>query len=195
VLDVDGMVVQSIRMFWQEICGFLNNHLWILKRIGIHGLSYGGLNCLQALSRNSDVFVAGVANAPVFNWISQGRFDGAILYDYNPRMFGTALPVGPEPDMAVPQWIQRVNKNVDLAYLSSPISRLENFTSPVLIIHGDSDRNVAFQESLGLVRALKRNGKGIVRTLVFPNERHALALWKNDVIAAQATFDFLKETV
>lgn len=34
------------------------------QKIGIHGLSYGGLNCLQALSRNSDVFAAGAANAP-----------------------------------------------------------------------------------------------------------------------------------
>ena len=31
---------------------------------------------MQALSRNSDVFAAGVANAPVFNWVSWGRFDG-----------------------------------------------------------------------------------------------------------------------
>ena len=30
------------------------------KRIGIHGLSYGGLNAMQALTRNSDLFAAGV---------------------------------------------------------------------------------------------------------------------------------------
>lgn len=65
------------------------------QSIGIHGLSYGGLNCLQALSRNSDLFVAGAANAPVFNWLSQSRFDGVIQYDYNPLMPGLALPVGP----------------------------------------------------------------------------------------------------
>jgi len=35
------------------------------KRVGAYGLSYGGLNTMQALSRNSDVFAAGVANAPV----------------------------------------------------------------------------------------------------------------------------------
>ena len=32
--------------------------------IGIYGLSYGGLNTLQALARDSDKFSVGVANAP-----------------------------------------------------------------------------------------------------------------------------------
>ena len=35
------------------------------KHVGAYGLSYGGLNTMQALSRNSEVFAAGVANAPV----------------------------------------------------------------------------------------------------------------------------------
>lgn len=38
--------------------------------VGIHGLSYGGLNCLQALSRDSASYAAGACNAPVFNWIT-----------------------------------------------------------------------------------------------------------------------------
>jgi hypothetical protein len=31
---------------------------------------------MQAVTRNSDVFAAGVANAPVFNWVTEKRFDG-----------------------------------------------------------------------------------------------------------------------
>ena len=43
------------------------------------GLSYGGLNTMQALTRNSDVFAAGVANAPVFNHISSVRYCPPLL--------------------------------------------------------------------------------------------------------------------
>ena len=48
--------------------------LWLRERmgaevqIGIKGLSYGGLNTLQAIARDSGLFAAGAANAPVFNW-------------------------------------------------------------------------------------------------------------------------------
>jgi len=161
------------------------------KRIGIYGLSYGGLNALQALSRNSDVFAAGVANAPVFNWLSQGRFDREIFFDYNPQMSGLALPVGPEPNMANPQWPTNVNDNVLLAWKSSPAAHIASFYSPVLIIHGDSDRSVAVQESIGLIRSLRARGGTEIQTMMFPNERHGLALYSNELIAAEATFQFL----
>ena len=43
------------------------------------GLSYGGLNTMQALTRNSDVFAAGVANAPVTTVVGATRFDATTL--------------------------------------------------------------------------------------------------------------------
>ena len=57
--------------------------------VGIHGLSYGGLNCLQALSRDSDKFSAGACNAPVFNWITELRTDYAGVigpFTYQPAL-------------------------------------------------------------------------------------------------------------
>lgn len=79
---------------------------------------------------------------------------------------------------------------------------INTFTSPVLLIHGDSDRNVDFQETIGLTRALRAKGYPYliyvlfvgdvkVQVLIFPNERHGLALYRNDVAAAVATFNFL----
>eukprot|EP00854_Cymbomonas_tetramitiformis_P009033 gene9033-10704_t len=43
-------------------------------RIGIWGISYGGLNALQAVTRNSDLFAASVSIAGIFNWVSQSRY-------------------------------------------------------------------------------------------------------------------------
>ena len=54
----------------------LSGRPWHPTKVGIFGLSYGGLNCLQALSRDPGAYAAGACNAPVFNWVSQLRFDG-----------------------------------------------------------------------------------------------------------------------
>ena len=75
-------------------------------RVGIWGLSYGGVLTSQALARNSDIFVAGVDMAGVHLW-------------------GSSL----DP--------------TDVSYQSSAISAIDTWKSPVLLWHGDDDRNVA----------------------------------------------------
>jgi len=160
------------------------------RKIGIYGLSYGGLNTLQALGRNSDLFAVGVANAPVFNHITSGRFSGDILFDYTPQMPYLSINVGPEPELAGPQWYKAVAANTDSAFGSSPVAFLRNFTSPVLIIHGDSDRNVDIQESISLYRSLQKQNSP-VKAIMFPNENHGLCVYGNQLIAAQETITFL----
>lgn len=93
--------------------------------------------------------------------------------------------------MATPYWPDHVNENTNIGWKSSPAGWLSNFTSPVLLIHGDSDRNVDVQETIGILRALRAKGDVEVEAMMFPNERHGLALYSNDIKAAQATFDFI----
>jgi len=161
------------------------------NRIGIYGRSYGGLNTLQALSRNSDLFKVGVAVAPIFNWLSSKRFDNEIFYDYMPWV-NLPIHVGPEPDLATPDWPQKVNVNMVLGYSSSPAAFVTNFTSPILVIHGDSDRDVDVQETIGLIRALEAKGGVEVEGIMIPNETHKLALFENRLVAAERTFEFLE---
>ena len=102
----------------------------------------GGLNALQALSRNSDVFAAGAAVAPVFNWITQTRFDGGTLFDYTSfqhvhdqsQPIKLELRVGPEPDLAAPTWKTIVDNNIQAAWDASPSGHIDSFSSPVLVI-------------------------------------------------------------
>jgi dipeptidyl-peptidase-4 len=104
------------------------------KRIGIYGLSYGGLLTAQALARNSDIFAAGVDYAGV-------------------HLYGSSL----NPS--------------DLSYQSSAISSIDKWTSPVLIIQGDDDRNVNFAQSVGLVQLLRQRNVDY-ELIVFPDDVH-----------------------
>lgn len=173
---------------------WLQQHYPAGTNIGIHGLSYGGLNCLQAMARDPDLFAAGVANAPVFNWISQNRYDGESFLDVEPqwRRGFHALPVGPEPDVASPAWLQSVvPRHQALAWASSPASHVQNLTGPLLLIQGDADDEVAFSESVGLVRAVRKLGRKNVEAMVFPDETHGLARYASQLGAAEATASFL----
>ena len=104
------------------------------NRIGIWGLSYGGVLTSQALARNSDIFKAGVDLAGVHLW-------------------GSSL----DP--------------ASVSYKSSTIGAIDGWKSPVLLIQGDDDRNVAFQQMTGLVQLLRQRDV-YYELIVFPDDTH-----------------------
>ena len=139
-------------------------------RIGIWGGSYGGLLTAQALGRNSDVFKAGVDWHGVHDWTRElhKEIDGA--------------PTGYDPGAE--------EKAMALAYKSSPEADLAGWTSPVLLIQGDDDRNVLFAQTVDLARKLEDRGV-TVEELVIPNEIHGFLQHRNWVAADAATIGFL----
>ncbi|MGM0670482.1 MAG: alpha/beta hydrolase family protein, partial [Gemmatimonadota bacterium] len=62
--------------------------------------------------------------------------------------------------------------------------------SPVLLIHGDDDRNVPFSESVDLAVALQERGVAL-EELVFPDEVHGFLLHGNWLAAFREAADFL----
>jgi len=107
------------------------------NRVGIWGLSYGGLLTANALARNSDIFKAGVDLAGVH---VRGSLD--------------------------PQTV---------SYQSAAISEIDKWKSPVLLVHGDDDRNVNFAQTVGLVQLLR--ARNIYHeTIVFPDDIHETLL-------------------
>jgi len=121
-------------------------------RVGVWGLSYGGVLTAQALARDSDVFAAGVDMAGVHLWSNT---------------------IDPEA----------------LSYQSSAISAVDGWTSPVLLIHGDDDRNVPFSQTVGMVQALRANNVPY-ELIVFPDDVHDSLLYERWLIAFGATDEF-----
>ncbi len=140
------------------------------KKIGIYGGSYGGFLTAMALGRNSDLFAAGV--------------DIHGVHDRTTRVGSFMYPEGYEmaPDR---------EKAKEIAWESSPISSVPTWTSPVLIIHADDDRNVQFSQSTDLVQRL--NEKGVFNeTLVIVDDTHHFMMYANQLKVNKAAADFLK---
>ena len=76
-----------------------------------------------------------------------------------------------------------------LAFESSPMAWLDGWRSPVLLIHGDDDRNVGFAETVDLAEELRKR-KVDVEVLVFPDEVHTFLLHSSWVEAYRAAADF-----
>ena len=77
-----------------------------------------------------------------------------------------------------------------LAFNSSPMASVKDWRSPVLLIHGDDDRNVNFRQTVELVEALR--GRVHVEQLIFPDEIHDFlthAHWLAAYEAAARLFD------
>ncbi len=131
------------------------------ERVGLWGLSYGGLLTAQGLARNSDIFKAGVDLAGVHDWSARGGRSGLSGEDKK------------------------------LAFESSPVAAVESWKSPVLFIHGDDDRNVDFSQTVDLVQKLRAKGDVHIELMVRPDEPHEFKLRRNLMDAYNATFEFL----
>ena len=139
------------------------------KRIGIWGGSYGGLLTALALSRNSDIFAAGV------------DFHG--VHDWSTLLGRRASGAEEAPDYKDAQ---------KLAYDSSPVATVVQWRSPVLLIHGDDDRNVPFQQTNDLVQRLRKQNVAF-EEVIFPDEIHDFLMWGSWVKGYQATADFFNK--
>jgi dipeptidyl-peptidase-4 len=113
-----------------------------MKRVGVTGWSFGGYFTAMATIRRPDVFAAGVAGAPVVDFAD---YDTA----YTERYLGT-----PQED--------------PLGYTASNVlTYAAGLTRPLLIMHGLTDDNVYFENSVKLTQALLAAGKPY-RLLLLP---------------------------
>ena len=135
------------------------------QRIGLWGGSYGGYLTAMGLSRASNLFAAGVDMHGVHDW-------NIVI-----RNFVPAYDPGANPNAA------------RLAFESSPLFSIKTWRSPVLLIHGDDDRNVPFSETVHLVEALRNQGVEFEQ-LIFPDEIHDFLNYSDWVRAYKASSDF-----
>jgi dipeptidyl aminopeptidase/acylaminoacyl peptidase len=136
------------------------------QRIGLWGGSYGGYLTALGLARASDLFAAGV------------DFHG--VHDWNNAISNFVSAYNPGKDVDVAR----------IAFESSPLASVSTWRSPVLLIHGDDDRNVPFHESVLLAEALRKQHVDFDE-LIFPDEIHGFLTEKRWLEAYHAAAEFL----
>jgi len=134
-------------------------------RLGLWGGSYGGLLTAMGLARDSDLFKAGVDLHGVHDWA------------YRATDFTDGGGWGITED------------ELDLAFQSSPEAYIDGWTSPVLFVHGDDDRNVLFSQTTDLVQRLRERSVPL-EILVFPDEVHGFLRHENWLRTFKTSADF-----
>jgi dipeptidyl aminopeptidase/acylaminoacyl peptidase len=123
------------------------------------------------LARNSDIFKSGVDFHGVHDWAT-------FLPMWAAEAEGMDAAVAPDAKEAR-----------ELAFKSSPVASISSWSSPVLFVHGDDDRNVPFQQTTDLVEKLRAQ-KVVFEELILPDEIHDLLRWGDWVRAYRATAEF-----
>ena len=118
------------------------------SRIGIMGWSYGGFMASLAITKGADVFKMAIAVAPVTNW----RYYDNI---YTERFM-------------------RTPKENEAGYdENSPINHVKNLKGNYFLIHGSTDDNVHYQNSMEMINALVKANKQF-DLFIYPNRNHGI---------------------
>jgi dipeptidyl aminopeptidase/acylaminoacyl peptidase len=122
-------------------------------RIGVWGLSYGGFFTLIAMTDQPKLFRAGVDVAGVVDYVMY--YSDPYHGDWTASRIGT------------PEQNPKVYAN------ASPISHIDRLERPLLVLHGTSDVNVPYLESVWLVDEALKKGKGeLLSYMMYPGEFH-----------------------
>ncbi len=116
------------------------------ERMGIQGWSYGGFMTLSMLADNPGVFKAGVAGGPVTDW------------KYYEIMYGE-------------RYMDKPEQNPEGYKQSSVLEKVGKIKDRVLVIHGDIDNTVVWQNSLSFLNAAIDAGVQ-ADYFVYPQQEH-----------------------
>ena len=126
------------------------------KKVGCIGASYGGFMS-QYIPTITDFFACSVSHAGISDHTSYWGF-GYWGYSYSEVSMANSYP-----------WSDQ-----DLYVKQSPLYRADKINTPLLLIHGDADTNVPFNESVQLFTALKLLGKETAFVAVKDQNHHIL---------------------
>ena len=186
---------------------YFANHGYIVLSVNFRsGIGYG-LDFREALgfgasgaSDYNDVQGAGVYLR------ARGDVDGARTGVWGGSYGGylTAMALARASDLfkagvdfhGVHNWATELNipptePDYKIAFESSPLNFVKSWRSPVLLIQGDDDRDVQFNQTVRLDYALRRRNVD-VEELVFPDEIHDFLLYRTWHEAYTAAVEFFK---
>ncbi|MCP4726994.1 MAG: S9 family peptidase, partial [bacterium] len=145
------------------------------EKIGLMGHSWGAYQTAFLITQ-TDLFSAAVAGAPLTNMISMYSSVYWNSGTPNATIFETSQGRFPKP-----YW-----EDWDKFVENSPVFKMQNTTTPLLVAFGNNDGAVDFNQGVELYNTMRRMEKTYVM-LVYEGENHGLAKKENQIDYATRT--------
>ncbi len=142
-------------------------------RMGCVGASYGGYSVYWMAGNHENRFKAFVAHCGVYNMQS--------MYGATEEMFFV------NHDFKGPYWQDNLKAQYDLF---SPHRFVQNWNTPILIIHNEKDFRVPLNQGMEAFTAAQMRGV-TSRFLYFPDEGHWVTKPQNSILWQRVYFDWL----
>ncbi|GLS82962.1 S9 family peptidase [Paraferrimonas haliotis] len=138
-------------------------------KIGVHGHSWSGYQTAFAVTQ-THIFKAAVSGAPVSNMTSA----------YSGIRHGTGLARQFQYEAGQSRIGPTLYKQPFKYWENSPIAHVERIKTPMLIMFGDVDDAVPWEQGIELYMAMRRTGKDVIM-LQYQDEPHHLKKYPNKV--------------
>lgn len=145
------------------------------NRLGAVGASYGGYSVFHLAGMHNKRFKAFIAHSGIFNFDAQYLETEELWF--------------PDWDYGGAYWeVDRAN--VKRSYAASPHLMVENWDTPILIMHGEKDYRISYTQSMQAFNAAQIMGVPS-RLILFPEENHWILKPQNAIIWQREFFAWL----
>jgi len=145
------------------------------NKLGCIGASYGGYSAFYLSGHHNKRFKAFISHCGIYNWES--------MYTATEETFF------PNHDLGGAYW-DKNNKIAQKSYAHSPHKYIQNWDTPIMIIHGENDFRVPYTQSLEAFNAAQLRGIPS-RLLYFPEESHFVVKPQNAILWQREFFSWL----
>jgi dipeptidyl aminopeptidase/acylaminoacyl peptidase len=139
-----------------DVADLVAAHRWLLDSgtahpdlVILNGYSYGGYLTLQCMGTHPDLWAAGIAGAPVTDWVLAGEDQNVALTAYDLALFG--------PDTA---------EVLELKVRASPRTYVQNYAAPLLITTPEADTRTPLRPIQVFVDDMREAGKDVTLDLL-----------------------------
>ena len=145
-------------------------------RLGCVGASFGGFSVYYLAGHHQKRFKAFISHDGAFNlesmytdteeaWFSNWEYEDAY-------------------------WKKNISENAKRTYANSPHKFIENWDTPILVIHGEKDYRINANQGMGAFNAARMHGIP-AELLLFPDENHWVLKPQNGVLWQRTFFSWL----